>query len=123
MIKQLNSKYRINEIENKTPAEEPKKETTEQQFESKTQPEQPVKTPVVNHAPSSKVNCDDYRLRFTFGSFTRGRSFSEIGLKDLNTLRTQVMGWALKIDESGTPVPEQITEFIELSAQYMEKHR
>jgi hypothetical protein len=110
--------------ENKLPpAEEPKKETTEQQFESKTQPEQPVEKPIVNHAPASKVNCEDYRLRFAFGNFKKGLSFAEIGIKDLNSLRTQVMGWALKIDESGKPVPEQILEFIELSENYMEKHR
>lgn len=84
--------------------------------------QQPASEPIVNYAPTNEVTIENYRTRFSFGSFKSGLSFAQLGKKDTIKLLNEIQKWKLAKESVGEKIPTICEEFILLAKEYLKRH-
>lgn len=83
--------------------------------------EAPSPNPIINHAPTNNTDLDNYKLRFSWGSFKAGLTFEQLGKKDTEGLLKGIQSWKLSKESKGETIPTLCEEFIDLAKQYLKR--
>lgn len=104
----------------KTPEREVNKDNKQQVKSIVEKNDKPLsQEPIVNHAPTNETSIENYRTRFSFGSFKAGLSFAQLGKKDTIELYNGIQKWKLAKESIGDKIPSMCEEFIVLAKEYL----
>lgn len=107
-------------IQIKTPEREVNKDNKQQVKSIVEKNDKPLsQEPIVNHAPTNETSIENYRTRFSFGSFKAGLSFAQLGKKDTTELLNGILKWKLAKESIGEKIPSMCEEFIILAKEYL----